>query len=123
MIKQKSIYLAGPMSGIPEWNYPSFFKAADSLRKEGWRVFSPAEKDIEEGYDDQEAKKEGDTALAIAKGVFDYRKAYMWDIDKVVNGDAIFMLKDWEQSPGARGEHAAAVFCKKQNPEYQIIYE
>lgn len=118
----KSIYIAGPMSGIPEWNYPAFLTAAKKLREDGWRVYSPAEKDMET-FSDPEAQKTGDTALAVAKGTFNYKEAYMWDIDKVVNGDAIFMLKDWEQSPGARGEHAAAVFCKKQNPDYQIIYQ
>jgi hypothetical protein len=33
------------------------------------------------------------------------------------------MLPGWEQSPGARGEHAVAVAMKKHYPEYQIIYE
>lgn len=118
----KQVYIAGPMSGIPEWNYPSFHRAAKALRAEGWTVHSPAEKDMAT-FSDPEAQKDGDTALAVAKGTFNYKEAYMWDIDKVVNGDAIYMLRNWENSPGARGEHAAAVFCKKQNPEYQILYE
>jgi hypothetical protein len=119
----KSIYIAGPMSGIADWNYPAFARIAKDLREKGWVVKSPAEKDEEMGYDDQEAKKDGNTALAVAKGTFDYKTAYKWDIEQVVEGDAIFMLKGWENSPGARGEHAAAVFCQKQNPSYEIIYE
>lgn len=121
--KMKSVYIAGPMSGIPEWNYPAFFAAAAKLRADGWHVYSPAENDIEEDMVDDEAKTTGDTAQAIANGVFDYRKAYMWDIDKVVNSDGIYLLPGWEQSPGARGEHAVAVFCKKHNPDYRIMYE
>lgn len=117
----KQIYIAGPMSGIPEWNYPAFAKAAKDLRAEGWHVWSPAEKD-QETFSDPEAQKDGDTAKAISNGTFNYKEAYLWDMDKVITGDGIFMLKGWEQSPGARGEHAAAVFCAKHNPEYQIIY-
>jgi hypothetical protein len=119
----KSIYIAGPMSGYKDWNYPSFHAAAKKLRSEGWTVYSPAEKDEEAGYVDPEAKVDGDTALSIANGYFNPREAYMWDIDKVINGDGIYMLQGWEQSPGARGEHAAAVFMKKNIPDYKIMYE
>ncbi len=45
------------------------------------------------------------------------------DMEKVIQGDGIYMLNGWEQSPGARGEHAAAVAMKKNYPDYQIIYE
>jgi hypothetical protein len=118
----KSVYIAGPMSGIPDWNYPAFHSAADKLRAKGWKVYSPAEKD-QETFSDPEAQKDGDTALAVANGTFDYKEAYMWDMEKVIQGDAIYMLPGWENSPGARGEHAVACFCKKHNPEYQIMYE
>jgi hypothetical protein len=119
----KSIYVAGPMSGYPNWNYESFFKAEDKLKAEGWTVHNPARKDEEMGYGDAEAKVSGDTALAIKKGVFNFREAYLWDLSKIIEGNGIYMLKNWEQSPGARGEHAAAVAMKKHYPEYQIIYE
>lgn len=119
----RSIYVAGPMSGLPEWNYPAFFAAEDRLRAEGWNVKNPAAKDKENGFEDEEAQANGDTALAIQKGTFDFRHAYLWDLEQVVKGDGIYMLKGWENSPGARGEHAAAVAMKKHYPDYQIIYE
>jgi Domain of unknown function (DUF4406) len=37
------LYLAGPMSGIPECNYPAFREAAAALRRQGWAVCNPAE--------------------------------------------------------------------------------
>lgn len=119
----KSIYIAGPMSGYPEWNYPAFFAAEEKLKTEGWRVKNPAAKDQANGFIDEEASVTGDTALAIDKGTFDFRRAYLWDLTQIVRGDGIYMLRGWEQSPGARGEHAAAVAMKKNYPDYEIIYE
>lgn len=38
-----SLYVAGPMSGLPEFNHPAFVRAALSLRAVGYRVENPAE--------------------------------------------------------------------------------
>lgn len=37
------IYLAGPMSGIEDGNYPAFREAARVLRAQGYRIASPHE--------------------------------------------------------------------------------
>lgn len=37
------LYLAGPMSGLPDCNYPAFHVAAAKLRELGYRVTNPAE--------------------------------------------------------------------------------
>lgn len=116
----KSLYVAGPMTGLPEFNFPAFNATAAKLRADGWVVFNPAEKD-EEAALNPEACKTGDDQLAIATG-FDFKAAYMWDIDKVINSDGIYMLPGWEASPGARGEHAVACVMKYKYPNYQIIY-
>lgn len=39
----KIIYLSGPMSGLPEFNYPAFNAAAIKLRTLGYQVENPAE--------------------------------------------------------------------------------
>lgn len=39
----KRIYIAGPMSGLPEANYPAFNTAAHRLRALGFEVENPAE--------------------------------------------------------------------------------
>jgi len=45
-------YLAGPMRGIPEYNFPAFFAAATSIRDRGIEVWSPAENDVhQDGFD------------------------------------------------------------------------
>ncbi len=117
----KSIYIAGPMSGYPEFNFPAFFAAAERLEADGWQVFNPANKDAETDLD-AEAFKTGDAKLVVERG-FDFREAYMWDIDKVINSDGIYMLPGWQYSPGACGEHAVAVAMKRHYPDYEIIYE
>lgn len=39
----KTVYLAGPMTGYPEHNYPAFTEGAALLREAGYEVVSPAE--------------------------------------------------------------------------------
>ena len=36
------IYLSGPMTGYPDYNYPAFNLAAAALRAYGHRVYNPA---------------------------------------------------------------------------------
>jgi hypothetical protein len=122
IIVTKAIYIAGPMTGYPEFNFPAFFTAEEKLTKEGYKVFNPADKKQEKELEDNGSYATGDAALAISQG-FDFRKAYMWDLEKVVKGNGIYMLNGWEQSPGARGEHAAAVAMKKHYPNYEIRYQ
>jgi hypothetical protein len=115
------IYIAGPMSGLPEFNFPAFFKKQKELEAQGWTVFNPAAKD-EEAALDAEARATGDARLAVDKG-FDFREAFTWDMNRVIEGDAIYMLRGWQFSPGATAEHACAVAMKKHYPLYRIIYE
>lgn len=116
----KQIYIAGPMSGYPEFNFPAFFTAQYTLEKLGWKVWNPAAKDSEKEVDKKHPT--GNAAEAIADG-FDFRAAFDWDCNKVIYGDAIYMLRGWEQSPGARAEHAVAQVIQKNYPNFQIMYE
>lgn len=116
----RSIYIAGPMSGYPGFNFPAFYAAEEYLKEEGWVVYNPANKEDEDALND-EAFETGDSVKAIEEG-FDFRKVYLWDIEKVIAASAILMLPGWEASPGARGEHAVACAIKKHYPGYQIFY-
>lgn len=117
----KSIYIAGPMSGLPEFNFPAFFAAQRQLEAQGWKVWNPAAKD-EEAKLDPEAVKNGDAARAIATG-FNFRDAFSWDMMRIIEGTGIYMLKGWEKSPGARAEHAVATAMKTHYPDFEIMYQ
>jgi len=40
------IYIAGPMTGLPEFNYPAFNAAAEYLRSLGHHVENPADNPV-----------------------------------------------------------------------------
>lgn len=37
-----ALYVAGPMTGLPSFNYPAFFEAADKLAAVGYEAINPA---------------------------------------------------------------------------------
>lgn len=107
----KRIYLAGPMSGIKNFNFPAFHRAAAILRAEGHSVFNPAERDIERhgGVDISATNATGDQAQAAKEHGFSLREALADDTAFICReADAIAMLPGWENSKGARAEHALA---------------
>lgn len=85
---KKKIYIAGPMSGLPELNFPAFHSEAAWLRGMGLEVVNPAEINA-----DLDAKWE------------DCMRA---DIAQLVTCDGIHMLAGWQQSRGATLEHHIA---------------
>lgn len=94
-------YLAGPMTGIPKFNFPAFDAATEKLRAEGHRVYSPAEMD-------DEAVREA--ALASPDGAPDsvgrWQDFLARDIAIVCSPDVdtVVVLDGWEQSKGATFE-------------------
>jgi hypothetical protein len=104
------IYVAGPMRGIPEFNFPAFNGAAALLRAQGHTVFNPAEKDNERhGTDISKGNATGDEAQATKEHGFNLREALALDLDFICReADAIALLPGWERSKGATAEKATA---------------
>lgn len=100
-------YIAGPMRGYPEFNFPAFDQATERIRALGCEVFSPAERDRAKGFD--AAGMKGDIAELDALG-FDLRLALADDTDFICRrATHIFMLPGWSRSTGATAERALAI--------------
>lgn len=100
------VYLAGPMRGYPEFNFPAFHEAAAWLRAVGYEVFSPAEHDLNNGFDP--AGMRGDVAELGPAG-FDLREALRTDLTWICKeADMVVMLPGWEASWGAQAEVCTA---------------
>jgi len=98
------LYLAGPMSGLPSYNFPEFDEAAKHLRAAGHTVFNPAENDRENGFD-----ATGLQGHEAAEHGFDLRTALKQDLSWICDhADGIALLPGWEESKGARAEVALA---------------
>lgn len=103
------IYVAGPMTGIPFFNYPAFNAAAARLRGEGHEVFNPAENDIAT-YGCDVSNPTGDVAQAAAEHGFDRRAILKTDLAWICeHAEAIHLLPGWRNSTGALAEHALGV--------------
>lgn len=103
------IYVAGPMRGYPEFNFPAFHSASKKLRSLGYEVFSPAEKDEEvHGEEFSKQFKTGSLEDATSMG-FSLRRALGDDLKWIcAEADAVYLLKGWEKSKGALAEKATA---------------
>lgn len=84
----KRIYIAGPMTGLPDFNYPAFHAAAQRLRTLGFEVENPAEN----------PEPKCGTWLGYMRMA----------IRQVALCDGVAMLPGWQQSRGARIERQLA---------------
>lgn len=103
------VYLAGPMSGIPQFNFPEFFRVAELLREHGYDVVSPAELDDQEDAGAAMSSVDGDPAKAKRTwGDFLARDVKII-ADTGIEG--IVFLPGWQSSKGARLEAFVALQC------------
>lgn len=85
----KIIYLAGPMTGYPDYNYPAFAEAGEQLLRLGATVINPADN-------------------------FGGNQSLPWHvyigraISQVLTADQVRFLPNWETSTGAQIEHLVA---------------
>lgn len=101
------VYVAGPMRGIPGFNFPAFNDAAARLRKAGFVVFNPAERDIAHGFTGEGMT--GNEDLNDGNIRFDLRQALNDDLSWIAqHADIICLLPGWEKSAGARAEMSLA---------------
>ena len=93
------IYLAGPMTGYPLYNYPAFHAAAAQLRAQGHVVLNPAELDLDEGFD---------PSRTLEDQGFDWAEVMERDLQALVTTQAIALLPGAQGSTGAMAEYEVA---------------
>src|SRR5258707_199138 len=105
------VYIAGPMRGISQFNFPAFVAATIKLRAEGHEVFSPAEHAISiHGKDFCDNNFSGDESEIEKSLGFDRRKLLAADLNWICHeADAVALLPGWETSKGALAEMATAL--------------
>lgn len=78
------VYLSGPMTGMPDLNFPAFNTAAAQLREEGLEVVNPVEVNPDP--------------------TTPWHECMRADIKALCDCDAICLLPGWETSTGANLE-------------------
>ena len=104
------VYMAGPMTGIPFFNYPHFRSVAEMLREEGFKVISPIEMDSAAAVAAALASPNG--TMEEFNAAFEGETPNTWgdflsrDVKLIADDgiEAIVVLHGWEKSRGARLE-------------------
>lgn len=115
----KTIYVAGPMRGKPQFNFPLFDAVSAALREQGHTVISPAE---------QDAPAIRAASLRSPDGIFTPDMAKTESVGTILGRDTrlviddvtdIALLPDWQLSTGARLEVCVALLHGK---EFYLVY-
>ncbi len=102
------VYVAGPMRGIKDFNFPEFDAVAEWIRTFGYEVFNPADRDREVHGEGVNTSDTGDLKDIEHTG-FSLRDALGADLQWIAaHADAVCVLPGWENSKGAQAEVALA---------------
>lgn len=109
----KRIYLAGPMTGYPLYNFPAFDAAQRKWASAYWSVITPA--DLNRQLYMQRHGREFDPATDTAEWGDEVVHEMFWrDLEAIKNTDAIAMLQGWRKSRGANIELSVARALNKE---------
>ena len=78
---KRRLYISGPMTGLPEFNYPAFFSAEEALVLAGYEVENPAR-----NPDPEPKTWEGFMRMAVRQ---------------LMDCDGVALLPGWLESKGA----------------------
>lgn len=86
----KRLYVAGPMTGYADCNYPEFNRVSEILRQAGYEVVNPAEVHIDEQHHYVDLIRE--------------------DLRVMLDCQGVATIENWWESTGARNEvHVAGI--------------
>jgi hypothetical protein len=82
------LYLAGPMTGLPDFNYPTFIATAQRMRRAGFYIVNPAENGL---------PPDAPWAAHMRR-----------DLHAMLDCQGVALLPGWENSKGAKLEVGVA---------------
>lgn len=86
--RERRVYIAGPMTGIPDFNFPAFNEAAEVLRKCGFLPVNPADHGVVEGAT--------------------WEDYLAYDLGRLGTCGKLYLLPGWTSSRGAVIEYRLA---------------
>lgn len=121
-------YLAGPMTGHPQFNIPLFKEVASKLEDQGYKVINPCELDDSKWYDICLNSPDGDLTKAEEEaGESLFGAVLSKDVAIVSDADSVILLPGWENSRGSCLEVITAILqgvtlYEWDSAKEQIIY-
>lgn len=120
-------YIAGPMTGLPYFNFDAFADAERELKLHKIVTYNPATHDNEMGFnpfcfktgDSKEPTCGNKSKKHQSQHQFSLREALRWDTARITESDLITLLPGWESSVGVRAELALAFALKI--PVFELI--
>ena len=92
------VYIAGPMTGYPLYNFEQFFAWAAAIRSTGDTPLNPAGHDLSKMFN------------GWVYSEADYDEVIEYDLELIrQEADRMFMLRGWNFSKGAQMEHSLAI--------------
>lgn len=104
-------YIAGPMSGIENYNWPEFENAMNRLPWYGLTPVSPTVIDEDLGVVDVVRGSQGEVLFVDVTDKFDYNEVLRRDLEEIEGCSMIYLLKGWSRSTGALRELRKAIDC------------
>jgi hypothetical protein len=118
----KTLYVAGPMTGYPQFNFPAFDAAALDLRERGFTIISPAELDDPATRKTALASLDGSPSSGVSNGET-WGDFLARDVKLIADGvDGIAVISGWQNSRGARLETFVSFLCGKPVVHYPTLH-
>lgn len=100
------IYIAGPMRGLANWNFPAFDLAEEAWRAAGWHPISPAATSRALGYSPNKVFNTAEEVDAYLRHVMAV------DLASIFQVQALALLPGWMRSVGSTAEVGLAKFLR-----------
>ena len=101
-MKPASLYIAGPMTGIAEYNWPRFNEVDDALQAVGIETVNPAKMD--EAYHVEDSIPAADFATGQSVGAVNLASFLKRDFHYLTTCEGIVFIEGWQDSIGANCE-------------------